>query len=547
LKNLAFLFLAFCSTLISAQNTAEIQNPVLKGFYPDPSICRVGDDYYLVNSTFAYFPGLPVFHSKDLVNWEQIGSAMDRPSQLKLDGLGISRGLFAPAIRYNNGIFYISCTLIDNGENFVITTKDLSKGWSDPVWIPEVEGIDPSLFFDDNNKAYIIYNSDPPEKLSLYDGHRSIKIVEFDTNTNKVISRPEIIINGGTVIANKPVWIEGPHIFKKDGFYYLIAAEGGTADQHSEVVFRSKNVSGPYESFAQNPILTQRNLDPKRKDPVTSTGHADFVEDTSGNWYAVFLGCRPYEAGFYNTGRETFMAPVSWENGWPKVDLQGDIVKDSYALKTKKSSTVGQNNRDEFFDDFKTSKLNNQWMFLRTPNQNWYTLDEKKGAVLIKTRAETVSGNGNPSFIGFRQQHLIGEVSTEMEFSTQKENEKSGLVVFQNESHFYYLCQSSKNNQAVIQLFQSEGTAVKEINTIALKSSGKVFFKIKADREVYSFQYSLDNKKWITVADKIDAKFLSTEVAGGFVGSFYALYTTSLGQESSNQATFNWFKNTNEK
>jgi xylan 1,4-beta-xylosidase len=216
-------------------------------------------------------------------------------------------------------------------------------------------------------------------------------------------------------------------------------------------------------------------------------------------------------------------------------------------LKTKKSSTVGQNNRDLFFDDFKTSKLNNQWMFLRTPNQNWYTLDEKKGAVVIKTRAETVSGNGNPSFIGFRQQHLIGEVSTEMEFSTQKENEKSGLVVFQNESHFYYLCQSSKNNQAVIQLFQSEGTAVKEINTIALKSSGKVFFKIKADREVYSFQYSLDNKKWITVADKIDAKFLSTEVAGGFVGSFYALYTTSLGQESSNQATFNWFKNTNEK
>jgi xylan 1,4-beta-xylosidase len=546
LKNATLLFFVFCSTWMSAQNTAVIQNPVLKGFYPDPSICRVGEDYYLVNSTFAYFPGLPIFHSKDLANWEQIGSAMDRQSQLKLEGLGISRGLFAPAIRYNNGIFYITCTLIDNGNNFVITTQDLSKGWSDPVWLPEVEGIDPSLFFDDNNKAYIIYNSDPPEKVSLYDGHRSIKIVEFDTNTNKVISSPQIIINGGTSIANKPVWIEGPHIFMKDGFYYLIAAEGGTADQHSEVVFRSKNVSGPYESFEQNPILTQRNLDPKRKNPITSAGHADFVADAKGNWYAVFLGCRPYEAGFYNTGRETFMAPVTWDKGWPKVDLQGDIVKDSYVLKTKKSNTVGQNNRDEFFDDFKTSKLNNQWMFLRTPTENWYTLDTKKGTVVIKTRPETVSGNGNPSFIGFRQQHLIGEVSTEMEFSTQKENEKSGLVVFQNESHFYYLCQSSKNNQAVIQLFQSEGTAVKEINTITIKGAGKVFFKIKADKVFYSFQYSLDNKKWITVADKMDAKFLSTEVAGGFVGCFYAMYTTSLSQESSNQTTFNWFKNKNE-
>jgi xylan 1,4-beta-xylosidase len=547
LKNLAFLFLAFCNTLISAQNTAEIQNPVLKGFYPDPSICRVGDDYYLVNSTFAYFPGLPIFHSKDLVNWEQIGSAMDRPSQLKLDGLGISRGLFAPAIRYNKGIFYISCTLIDNGNNFVITSKNISKGWSDPIWLPQVEGIDPSLFFDDNNRAYIIYNSDPPEKISLYDGHRTIKIVEFDATTNKVISSPLIIVNGGTDITKKPIWIEGPHIFKKEGFYYLIAAEGGTGYEHSEVVFRSKNVTGPYESFADNPILTQRNLDPNRKDPITSTGHADFVEDGLGNWYAVFLGCRPYEAGFYNTGRETFMAPVTWSKGWPKVDLQGDIVKDNYVLKAKSSAEVVKKNNDEFFDDFAASKLNNQWMFLRTPNDNWYTLDSKKGTLSISTRPETVSGNGNPSFIGFRQQHLVGEVSTEMEFTTQKENEKSGLIVFQNESQFYYLCQSIKNNQPVIQLFQSEGNGVKEINSVAIKSSRKVFFKIKADKSFYGFQYSLDNKNWITVADKMDAKFLSTEIGGGFVGCFYAMYTTSLGQESSNKAQFKWFKNVNVK
>jgi alpha-N-arabinofuranosidase len=546
MRKVVIVLVLFYANVIAAQNTAMVQNPILKGFYPDPSICRVGEDYYLVNSTFSYFPGLPIFHSKDLAHWEQIGNAMDRTTQLNLDGLGISRGLFAPAIRYNNGTFYITCTLIDNGNNFVITTTDLSKGWSDPIWLPKVEGIDPSLFFDDTNRAYIIYNSDPPNKVSVYDGHRSIKIVEFDVTTNKVISSPEIIVNGGSDISQKPVWIEGPHIFKKDGFYYLIAAEGGTDVNHSEVVFRSKNVLGPYESYSQNPILTQRNLDPNRKVAITSTGHADFVEDANGNWYAVFLGSRPYEAEFYNTGRETFMAPVSWEMGWPKINLEGEVVKKNYTLKTK-PSIIAKSNRDLFVDQFNGTSLDYQWMFLRTPHDKWYSLDSKKGAITLKTRPETVSGTGNPSFIGFRQQHLIGEVSTEMEFSTKKENEKSGLIVFQNESHFYYLCQSVKNDKNVVQLYKSNGEAIEEIKWATIESTDKLFLKIVANGPVYSFQYSLDNKKWNMLADQVDAKFLSTQVAGGFVGAFYAMYTTSMGEKSTNQAQFNWFKNTNTK
>lgn len=546
MKHIVIGFILFCNSVLLAQNAVVVPNPILKGFYPDPSICRVGEDYYLVNSTFSYFPGLPIFHSKDLANWKQIGNAMDRTTQLNLDGLGTSRGLFAPAIRYHEGIFYITCTLIDNGNNFVITTNDLSLGWSDPIWLPEVQGIDPSLFFDDNNRAYIIYNSDPPNGVSAYDGHRSIKIVEFDVETKEVVSVPEIIINGGSNINQKPVWIEGPHIFKKDGFYYLIAAEGGTDSNHSEVVFRSKNVLGPYESYVKNPILTQRNLDPKRKDPVTSTGHADFVEDASGNWHAVFLGCRPYETGFYNTGRETFIAPVSWENGWPKINLEGNAVKKNYALKTN-TSTPPKNNQDVFVDEFHGTSLNYQWMFLRTPHEDWYSLDSEKGALTFNTRSETVSGKGNPSFIGFRQQHLIGEVSTEMEFSTSKENEKSGLIAFQNESHFYYLCQSVKNNKNVVQLLKSNGNTTDEIKSVEMPSNSKLFLKIAANGPVYSFQYSIDNKQWSTVADQVDAKFLSTQVGGGFVGAFYAMYTTSMGEESSNKAQFNWFKNTNTK
>ena len=275
-------------------------NPILAGFYPDPSICRVGEDYYIVNSTFAYYPGIPIFHSKDLVDWQQIGHVLDRPEQLNLDGLGVSRGVFAPTICYYNGIYYVTNTLVDGGGNFVVTAEDPVGPWSNLVWLPDVVGIDPSLFFDDDGTCYIIYNGEPPENKSLYDGHRALWMYEFDKKAKKTIGKKYLIVNGGTDISKKPIWIEGPHIFKKEGYYYLIAAEGGTGYEHAEVVFRSKRVKGPYESYQKNPILTQRHLNPNRKNPVTCTGHADFVETPNGEWWAVFLGCRPYEHNFYN-------------------------------------------------------------------------------------------------------------------------------------------------------------------------------------------------------------------------------------------------------
>ena len=288
----------------SAQNNKMFNNPILAGFYPDPSICRVGNDYYLVNSTFSYFPGIPFFQSRDMVNWKQIGSVMDRPEKYDLNGRGVSEGLFAPAIRYHNGVFYVTCTYVGGGGNFVVTSKNPAGPWSDPVWIPQVNGIDPSMFFDDDGKAYIIYNSIPPDNKSLYNGHRTIRMYEFDIGTLKVTGKEYVLVNGGTDISKKPVWIEGPHIFKKDGYYYLIAAEGGTGENHSEVVFRSKEVNGPYVPYEKNPILTQRQLSPARKFPITCTGHADFVQTESGRWWAVFLGCRPYEPyskNYYNT------------------------------------------------------------------------------------------------------------------------------------------------------------------------------------------------------------------------------------------------------
>lgn len=538
--------LLLCNSLIGSSQLTY-NNPILSGFYPDPSICRVDDNYYIVNSSFAYFPGLPVFHSKDLVNWKQIGHAMDRPEQLDLEGAGVSRGLFAPTIRHHNGVYYIICTLIDKGGNFVITAKDPKGPWSNPVWLKEVNGIDPSLYFDDNGKAYVLFNSIPPNNISVHDGHRTIRMFEFDAVNLKVTGEEKLLINGGTDMAKKPVWIEGPHIFKKDGWYYMICAEGGTGYNHSEVVFRSKKVDGPYIAYDKNPILTQRQLDPARKNPVTTTGHADFVETKEGKWVAVFLGCRPYEGDHYNIGRETFMAPVEWKDGWPHILEGNDEVKYQYpvpvpSLTKKVTNPFGGN--AYFSTEFNTEKIDARFMFLRTVIQPWYSLSEKKGWLGIGLQKETCDGKANPSFVAFRQQNHNSTATTSLEFSAASDNEKAGIAVFQNETHFYYLCRSVTNSGPVVQLYKSvKDSSMALIATRNIDISNKELgLKIEARNSEYYFYFSRDGKNWIYMTrEGMDAKFLSTKTAGGFVGAVYALYATSLGKESDNKAWFDHF------
>ncbi|MDX6746617.1 glycoside hydrolase family 43 protein [Polaribacter sp. PL03] len=519
-------------------------NPVLKGFYPDPSICKVDGSYYLINSTFAYFPGIPVFKSNDLINWKQIGNALDRPEQLDLEGLGVSQGVFAPAISYHDGVFYIINTIVGGKNNFIISAKNPAGPWSKATWLPEVEGIDPSMFFDENGKAYVIYNSNPPNNSPEYDGHRTIKIIELNVKNLKTVGKTKIIIDKGAKPEDKPIWIEGPHIYKRKGFYYLMAAEGGTAEDHSEVVFRSENILGPYKSYEDNPILTQRNLKDDRNNPITSTGHADIIEDNLGNWWGVFLGCRPYDnENHFNTGRETFMVPVKWKKGWPVFDLQGDIVKDSYKITLDKSPTLLQSKNANFKDDFNTNSLVFDWLFLRTPKEKWYSL--LNGELTINTRPETTSGISNPSFIGYRQKHLFGEVTTKLSFKPVSENEKAGLIAFQNEKHYYYVCKSLKDNKPVVQLLKSTENGTEEIAFKLINTTEKISFKIEAKGKYYSFFYSINDEDWQVLNENIDATFLSTKKAGGFVGTIYGMYTTSSGEKSTNKAVYNWFENKN--
>src|SRR5690606_7422313 len=226
----------------------NFRNPVLAGFHSDPSVTAANGKFYLVASTFAFFPGIPVFESEDLVHWKQVGSAIHRPGQLDFDGLGMSRGVFAPAIEYHDGTFYVVNTSVDAGGNFFVTAKDPAGPWSDPVWLPTIGGIDPSLFFDDDGKVYIL-NNDEPEVPVRYDGHRAIWLQEIDIANGKPFGPRKVLIDGGVKPEENPIWIEGPHIYKVDGWYYLCDAEGGTGPQHSQVVLRSRDVWGPYEPY----------------------------------------------------------------------------------------------------------------------------------------------------------------------------------------------------------------------------------------------------------------------------------------------------------
>jgi alpha-N-arabinofuranosidase len=523
----------------------SLTNPILSGFYPDPSVLKVGSDYYLINSTFAYFPGLPVFHSKDLKNWKQIGNVISRPSQMNFLGHRMTRGLFAPAIDYHNGTFYVTCTLIDRGGNFVVTAKNPAGPWSDPTFLPEVKGIDPSLYFD-GNKAYIIYNSDAPDNKPLYSGHRTLRMFEFDPVNLKVVGEEKILVNGGVDLSKKPVWIEGPHILKKDGWYYLYAAEGGTSVNHSEVVLRSQSVWGPYTPYEKNPILTQRHLPADRKHPVTSTGHAQLVEGPDGKTYAIFLAVRPYRDNYYNTGRETFIAPVEWKDGWPVVDPGHQEVQYLYKAGYKEIKQINARPQSGNFAYTITfeKELDPALLFLRTVDSSAFSLGKARGLTL-KLKPETCMELSNPSFIGKRQQHLYCTADTELNFSAKAGNEKAGLIIFQDEKHFYYLCKSIEADKPVVQLFKSNPeTAAMDLITQVHVNAEKVFLRIDAEGEQYRFQYAVKPNDWKVMKDNVDGTFLSTQVAGGFIGCVFGMYATSSGVTTSNDASFKYLKYT---
>ena len=553
MKRKTFLMAALAASLFSAAQTAHFDyfkyagndsrfdkkidpakqyfNPVMAGFYPDPSICRKGDTYYLVNSSFSFFPGVPIFTSKDLVNWTQLGHVLDRKSQLPLEGQNVSAGIFAPAISYNekNKTFYMITTNVGAG-NFYVKTKDPAKGWSEPIYLKKVGGIDPSFFFDKDGRGYIV-NNDEPLGGHAYGGERSIMLHRFDVAGDSVVGDQIQIVRSGTHVQKNPIWIEGPHMYRIGKYYYLMCAEGGTGAWHSEVIFRSKSPEGPWvENTEGNPILTQRTgLDPNRADFVSSAGHADLVSTPKGDWYAVFLACRPYEEDYYNTGRDTYLLPVTWKDGWPTILEKGKAiptVNEKKDLQPKENLWTGN---FSYTDAFNGKKLDQRWMMLRNPSDFYRLVDQ---GLDIQAKAVNITEHKSPAAIFARQQHNTFTAETELTFSPNSAKELAGMVLLQNEKYNFVFGKTMQNGKTVLALDRAEGTTVR-IASVILKDAEKtapIHLKMSGNGRYYDFLYAIGNGEWQTLAKGVDAVNLSTGRSSGFIGACIGLYATTNNQ-----------------
>ena len=504
----------------------HFRNPIFAGFHSDPSIVAARGKFYLVHSTFTYFPGIPVFESEDLVQWTQVGNAIHRPEQLDFDGLGVSRGVFAPAIEYRDGTFYVVNTAVDAGGNFIVTATDPAGPWSDPMWLPEIGGIDPSLFFDDDGKVYIL-NNDEPEVPVRYDGHRAIWLQQIDIDTLTPFGPRKVLVDGGVKPEDNPIWIEGPHIYKVNGWYYLNNAEGGTSVNHSQVILRSRDVWGPYVPYAHNPILTQRDLPAERELPVTNAGHADLVEGPDGSWWAVFLASRNYDRVHYNTGRETYLLPVTWtDDGWPVILPRGQNIPYALPAPAWMTAPIAQSPLTGNFtwrDDFDGDALDHEWLRVRVPKHEWADLRAQPGRLAITPLAEGLDTLGNPSFLARRQRHLAFDAATEL--AVPEAGTAAGIAAFQNEHYWYFLGVRRSGDDVELFLESRAGDAPATVlATRKIDAGDSIRLAVSADEGRYAFGHAGDDGDVQWLLRDADGTVLSTERAGGFVGAMLGPY-----------------------
>lgn len=521
------------------------QNPLLSGFYPDPSICRVGDDYYMVTSSFVYFPGLPIFHSKDLVNWEQIGHGISSPEQLDYKNCETSLGLWAPSIRYHKGTFYIINTFVSEGrearrDNYIITAKDPAGPWSNAIFVEGADGIDSSLFFDQNDRLWYAGNFISDEVL--YEGHHGIYLCELDPQTFQFIGERKIIWDGKK---SRSKWIEAPHIYYINGYYYLIAAEGGTFTNHSVMMARCKTIDGDYEVCPRNPIVSHRHLSLFHE--ISVTGHADIVETQKGEWWMVLLAVRPYEyepadhtpiQPHFNLGRETFLIPVVWENdGWLRVDNENGLVN-----KTERRPNLPVYlARPEFSsDNFESANLHMRWNTIHPAKEPFYSLTARPGCLRLSLLPEVISEICTPAFIGRRQQHKDFRLQTAMDFSPLSENEEAGLALVQDDRYHYRYTVTQKNGCRTLTLFSCSNHENSLLAETALSFSGRIYLTVTATEEGYHFYYGDDDQTLIPLYQKADPTLLSSLVNEGFTGTYIGMYASSNHTSSDNYADFDW-------
>jgi xylan 1,4-beta-xylosidase len=511
----------------------EFYNPILQGCYPDPAITRKGDDFYMVCSSFAMFPGVPIFHSKDLVNWTDLGGVLNNVSEFNPQDTGISQGVYAPGITYNphNDTFYMIVTAFSGGlGNIIVKTKDPMKGWGSPIKLG-FEGIDPCIFFDDNGKGYVVHNDAPNKGKELYNGHRVIKVWEYDVEADKVIpGTDKIIVDGGVDLSKKPIWIEAPHLYKKDGRYYLMCAEGGTGGNHSEVIFVSDSPKGPFKPSSNNPILTQRYFPKDRANKVDWAGHADLVLGPDNKYYGVFLGVRPNEKDRVNTGRETFMLPVDWSGTFPVFENGLVPMEPKLKMPNGVENKAGKdgfvpNGNFTFEENFTSNKLDYKWIGLRGPRENFISVTKK--GLEINPFQVNIKEVKPTSTLFYRQQHNSFSFETTVDYKPASEKDLAGIVCLQNERFNYVFGITKKGSDTYVLLERTEKGTSKIMASTKIDLKKPVRLQVKATGDSYEFSYSANGTDFKNLGGSVSGDILSTNEAGGFTGALVGLYATA--------------------
>ena len=545
IKIIKFLFVLFS---ISSFGQEVFKNPILAGGYPDPSICKVGDTFYLVNSSFEYYPGLPIHKSTDLINWELIGHGLHRESQasstVNLVDVQSNGGIHAPTIRYNKGVYYIISTNVyydaeinkTDMVNFIITANNPAGPWSDPIHIEGAPGIDPDLFFDDNGRVWYVGNQ-APENPS-FDGEGEIWLQELDLNEYSLIGERHLLWRG----ACGGVWAEGPHMYKKDGKYYLIIAEGGTSFNHAVMVAMSEKIEGPYISNPRNPILTSRHL--SYDNWVNSTGHGDIVELDDGRYYMVILGIRNEINRGSNMGRETFIAPLSWEREpfewkenkdlWPVVSpISGKVEKENEVIFTNST----QINSYNFRDDFNSKTLGLKWNFRRLPLENIYSLDKREGFLRIFSNQNIIKERHRAALMGFKQNQTKFEYFTSMNFNPENNKSEAGISIFQKDDNYLNFTVVKKDGNFFIKVnAYNNNKLIRKDEQLIPDYKGKIKLKISSEEGEYKLFYSTRGFRY-RLFDKLKNDILLSK---GYTGAHIGLYITSNGEDSNDYVDFDY-------
>jgi len=541
----AWALLGACQQEISAPVEASnsFSNPIIQGFAPDPSIVRVGEDFYLINSTFEYFPGIPIYHSTDLVNWELIGHALQEPDELELQRVQSGSGIHASTIRYHDGTFYIITTNNVDGRmvNFIVTAANPAGPWSAPNILEGAPGIDPSLLFDDDDRVWYVGNHMPADPE--FPGQAEIWLQEVDIEQMRLVGERHYLWRG----CCQGVWAEGPHIYKKDGYYYLLISEGGTAYEHAMAVAISKDITGPYQNNPRNPVLSHRQF--SYDYPITGVGHADLVELADGRWYSVALGWRLVDGVHGLLGRETFLLPVSWETepyAWKDDKLTFPVfapLTGKIELHTPLPFADSRQNEEvAFHDDFDGPTLLHEWNFRRAPEAKFHDLQQSPGALRLRLQAGVIGEREQYSFVGIRQRHFQFEAITKMQFVPAANGEEAGISALLNDRSAFLLTVGRNDTSRILRLTHNASGERAEIAAVEI-DTGDLFLKVTGDYLSYHFYYSADGKNWEPLGDEIDGKALSPAIVGGYnyTGVYIGLYASANNNASESHADFDFY------